>query len=207
MSILCQDLYTWFTPLCAAPPATWRPCSGTAATWTRPTGPCWTQSLSTRGCSGLCDDHNELDRDPTCSDLASASASGLTSSVWTPRRWASCLGSPASTESACTASRLSRGWRVRQTRVTASAPRLWSDLSYLTPHPPALTSGPWQPRDGTKLDEWMLKKIFRYWVDICQQRCLVSNFAPHTAGEDRVPQHQHQAEGPGQAGHRGEVQC
>ena len=41
------------TPHFAAPPATWRPCSGTAATSTRPTGPCWTPSQSTRGCSGL----------------------------------------------------------------------------------------------------------------------------------------------------------
>ena len=50
--IRCQYCVT-FTPHYAAPPATWRPCSGTGATSTLQTGPCWTPSPSTRGCSGV----------------------------------------------------------------------------------------------------------------------------------------------------------
>lgn len=161
--ILCGDLHTWLTLICAAPPATWRPCSGTAATSTRPTGPCWTPSLSTRGCSGLLPwwRHNEVTDDLTCSGPGSASASGLTFSVLTPGRWASCLASPAWTVWASTASSLSRDWRVLRTLVTATSPR---PSSGLTPHTEGRMSGLWPQRNGTKLERmslWLSVLIMR----------------------------------------------
>ena len=99
----------------------------------------------------VCDDDDDLTWHE-CTGLASASASGQTSSVLTPGHWASCLASLAWTESASTVSRLFRGWSVLLTPLMAPGLRLSSGLTPLI-LPLALTSGQWPPRNGTKISK------------------------------------------------------